>query len=89
MKYKKKVLEVEAIKVNEVLELIKTNKWSKLPKWVIDHHEAGKLLFSSTFVIVELPTCAQLRGNVDDWLVCGGEGDVYTCTNLEFERLYK
>ena len=89
MKYKKKILEVEAIKISEVFSLITGNKWDKLPKWVKDHYEAGKLIFASTHVIVELPTCAQLRGSINDWLVYGGEGDVYTCTPEMFEKLYK
>ncbi len=89
MKFKKKVLEVEAIKISEVLDLITRNKFSKLPGWIIAQYVANRLMFTGTFVIVELSTCGQLRGGVDDWLVCGGKDDIYTCTPKEFERLYK
>ena len=86
MKYRKKPIVVEAVRVDETLKNVRD--WSNLPAWVIDAYEEGTLLFLND--AIEIRTLeGTMRGAMDDWIIRGISGEVYPCKPDIFQATYE
>lgn len=87
MKYRKKPVIVEALKVSELLKLAKHN-WKELPEWVVHIYETGNMLFADPYITIKT-----LEGNMealyDDYIIQGIKGEVYPCKPDIFEMTYE
>ena len=83
MKYKSKVVEIEAIQLNhENLERI----WTWMGDAYSSHEEAGNDL-SLSMPIETLE--GTMTANEGDWIIKGLEGEFYPCKDSIFKRKYE
>lgn len=85
-RFRKKPEYVEAITVHEVLESA-NDDWDNLPAWLVEHYEAGKVLFLPD--AVEIRTLnGDLRAVDGDWIVKGDGGEPYPVHPDAFASMY-
>lgn len=86
-RYRKKPVEIVAEPVTEVLEAAK-GAWETLPDWIIDAYESGTLLFLNDAVSISTLE-GTMRGERDDWLVRGVQGELYPVKPDIFAATYE
>lgn len=85
-KFRKKPVVIEAIQIADILDAgVSKEDFSKFPMWftesenVLIHHDG-----------VDVRTLeGQMRGERDDWLICGVKGELYPCKPDIFEATYE
>ena len=87
MKYRKKPVEVEAVKVHEALKAA-AHDWQALPTWLADAYEAGTVVFASDGVLIKTLE-GDMRGYRPDWIIRGVKGELYPCKPDIFEATYE
>lgn len=87
MKYRKKPVVIEAVRVDEAL-FSAARTWSNLPGWLIDAYEEGGVIFERE--AISLPTLeGTMRAYWGDWIICGVKGELYPCKPDIFEATYE
>jgi len=87
MKYRKKPVVIEAIKVADALAFYDT-KYADLPQWLIDAHEAQAISFHCDGVRISTLE-GRMTGGLDDWIIRGVKGELYPCKPDIFEATYE
>jgi hypothetical protein len=87
MKAKKKPVIIEAELISDLI-MYATNHWDKLPDWVKENYENGKILFIHDHI--EIFTAeGRMRGEKDDYLIRGIKGEIYPCKPDIFKATYE
>lgn len=86
MKVTKKPVEVQAWKIDVLIDSA-TNNWMALPKEIRDFYAKGGLVFTPTFISISTKE-GIMRGNLDDWLIMGVNGEFYPCKDDIFKKTY-
>jgi hypothetical protein len=92
--FRKKPVEIEAIRCAEVLRLMSQDFW-KLPKWLIDGYEGKNEAGVKTIIGRHHPDCVEIvtlegimTAQPDDWIIRGVKGEIYPCKPDIFEATY-
>lgn len=87
MKFRKKPVVVDAIRVCEAIHAASQN-WDKLPAWIVEHYEKGNILFFTNKL--EIKTLeGMMTAWPDDWIIRGVAGELYPCKSDIFEKTYE
>ena len=86
MKYRKKPVEIEAIRVREALTAA-ANDWNLLPNWLQDAYERGGIVFEHEQISITTLEGTMI-GSRDDWIIRGVKGELYPCKPDIFEATY-
>lgn len=87
MKYRKKPIVIEAVRVTELLAAA-ARDWPALPDWIRAAYERGEILFvARTVEIVTLE--GRMAGCEFDWIIRGVRGELYPCKPDIFEATYE
>ena len=81
-KYRSKPIEVEAVRVSELLELVK-NDWDNLPKWVMNEYDMGYIVFTANSIHLKTVIIARK----EDWLI-NNDHNITVCLGKDFEHIY-
>lgn len=85
-KFRKKPVEIEAELIAIMLDNAKSD-WSQLPDWVKSACESGNLIFGAREVYIKTLE-GDMRGDFNDWLIRGVNGELYPCKPDIFEKTY-
>jgi hypothetical protein len=86
-RYRKKPVEVEAVRVNDAIEAAK-HAWSELPTWFADAYENGDVIFTDDRV--EITTLeGRMTAGPMDYIIRGVKGELYPCKPDIFEATYE
>lgn len=87
-RYRKLPVEIEAVKVSELLNCFKNN-WSELPEWVKDGYKTTTIntITDTGFIIKTLE--GNMQAFIDDYLIKGVNGELYPCKPDIFEKTYE
>lgn len=84
-KFKKKPVEIEAVKVETLL----TEPRGDWPEWAQKAWFAEVLFLRPTKDEVKICTLeGNMVGNIGDWIICGVEGELYPCKPDIFAATY-
>jgi hypothetical protein len=92
--YRKKPVIIEAVKVSEIIE----DTWDgeAMPDWAQKAVDAARADASTPGALqvfndhIEIKTLeGTMRGEYDDYLICGIQGELYPCKSAIFERTYE
>ena len=83
MKYRKKPVEVNAMRIGEILA-----NHDAAPDWVKQANAAGLIQYGSDFITIKTLE-GELRGEPRDILIQGVAGEVYPCKPDIFEATYE
>jgi 6-phosphogluconolactonase/glucosamine-6-phosphate isomerase/deaminase len=88
MKYRKLPVEIEAVKVSELLGNFKHN-WKELPQWVKDSYENMTIntITDTDFIVNTLE--GQMKATMNDYLIKGVNNELYPCKIDIFEKTYE
>ena len=87
MNYRKKPVVVEAWPVSQLVHDAAHN-WSALPRAVIEHYEAGGLVFQSSGISVRTLE-GLMQAEINDILIRGVKGEFYPCKPDIFDLSYE
>ena len=87
MKFRKKPVVIEAFKVVDACYHAE-NKWDDLPSWIKNAYQDGIILFLSDGVKIKTLE-GMMKGNDDDWIIQGVNGELYPCKPDIFEKTYE
>lgn len=87
MRFKKKPVVIEAIKVIDVLNNA-SKDWKSLPSWIVNAYESGVVHFASDFVSIKTLE-GTMVADKEDWIICGVKGELYPCKQDIFEMTYE
>lgn len=87
MKFRKKPVEIEAVRVRDAMNDAARN-WTSLPRWVREAYEKGDLIFAADCIVVKTLE-GNHKGNPDDWLLRGVQGELYPCKPEIFHLTYE
>lgn len=87
MKYRKRPIEIQAIRASEALRCAR-HDWYQLPDWIVQAYDACDLLFLSDQI--EIKTLeGTMTARRDDWIICGIKGELYPCRDDIFRETYE
>ena len=86
MKFRKKPIEIEAFPVREAIAHAQSG-WVYLPEWVRSAYEAGVLIFTPVCIYIHTLE-GNMRGEIDDWIIRGINGEIYPCKPDIFKATY-
>lgn len=93
MRFRKKPVEIEAVKVADVLHDAQ-HDWKALPWWIRDAYDGKNnagvrgIVFSPTSVSINTLE-GLMEGGVDDWIIRGVKGELYPCKPDIFAATYE
>ena len=88
MKYRKKPVIIDAFKVCDLIHTEKQN-WSDLPACILQSYERGDFNFVGR-IYVEIKTLeGWMKGNYDDYIIRGVQGELYPCKPDIFRDTYE
>lgn len=87
-KYRKLPVEIEAWKVEDLIEMFKHN-WKDLPECIVNAYDKGILttITDNDFKIKTLEGI--MTATRDDYLIKGVDGEFYPCKKDIFEKTYE
>ena len=85
MKYRKKPVVIEAVRVRDITSMMLE---STAPRWLLVALGKGTVVDLVAHVVVHTLEGA-MRGELDDWLICGVKGEIYPCKPDVFEATYE
>lgn len=89
MQYRKKPVVIEAIRVSEVCKYaIMSRAAEHLPEWINNAYFSEKLFFQHDYVIISTLE-GEMRGNLEDWIIQGINGELYPCKPDIFDATYE
>jgi hypothetical protein len=86
-KYRKKPVEIEAVRIRAVMRNAEDD-WSGLPEWVKDAYDRGDILFRPDGVEIRTLEGHDF-GGPNDMLIRGVGGELYPCKPDIFEMNYE
>ncbi|MDE2098752.1 MAG: hypothetical protein KGL39_15970 [Patescibacteria group bacterium] len=86
-KYRKKPVEVEAWEASMLLVRAAT-RWSHLPQCIRDAYKEGNVGFMSDHIRIRTLE-GVMRAGLADMVICGVEGELYSCKADVFARTYE
>jgi len=86
-KFRKKPVIIEAELISQLINAA-DHDWDALPDWAIENYEKGKIIFISTHVEI-ITDEGVMRGERDDYLIRGVNGEIYPCKPDVFEKTYE
>ncbi len=89
MKYRKKPVVIEAIRVTDVI-FAAAHDWASLPQWIQEASESKTttLIFLSDGVeIITLE--GAMKAGVSDWIIRGVKNELYPCKPDIFDATYE
>jgi len=94
-RFRKKPVEIEAIKCSEAHRLMGDDFWS-LPQWFIDGYEGKNEAGVRTIIGRNHPSCIEIvtlegvmTAQLDDWIIRGVNGEIYPCKPDIFSKTYE
>jgi hypothetical protein len=86
-KFRKKPVVIEAFKVKDAI-VAAQDSWRSLPRWLVDHYEAGNVLFTDKYISISTLE-GTMRAELEDWIICGVNGEIYPCKPDIFDKTYE
>lgn len=87
MKFKKKPVEIEAVRVSDLLKAAASN-WKELPTWVRTSYEQGDIVFGSGRIFIHTSE-GEVQAEIGDWVIRGVRGEIYPCKPDVFSMTYE
>ncbi len=94
LKFRKKPVEIEAVKVADLIACASKN-WAGLPDWIVAAYESPNfidfrtgIVFAADHVVITTLE-GEMRGDMDDWIIRGVKGELYPCKPDIFEATYE
>lgn len=86
--FRKKPIEIQAIPARDAHHAAQ-RAWDHLPGWLAAAYEAGTVLFLNHPARIEIGTLeGTMTADLDDWIVCGVQGELYPVKPDIFAALY-
>lgn len=98
MRYRKKDLIVEAVRLNDekrvIIELVDGNLFDKFPSWLSEAFKTGNVYYrypeESDYVYVFIKTArGTMMASPGDYIIKGIDGELYPCKADVFEQIYE
>jgi hypothetical protein len=86
-KFRKKPVVIEAELISDLISYA-TNNLDKLPNWVKENYEKGKIIFLNDHISI-LTDEGTMSGDFNDYLIQGVNGEIYPCKPDIFEKTYE
>lgn len=86
MRFRKRPVVVDAVKVSKVLCLAETH-WEGIPEWVVAAYQEGELVIERDQLIV-VTMEGRMTATDSDWLIRGVQGELYPCKDAIFMQTY-
>lgn len=86
-KYRKKPIVIEAVTCRYALYGF-ASEWSALPPWLEAAYEKGGVVPTPKGIFLPTLEGSMLAG-LDDWIICGVQGEVYPCKPDIFAATYE
>ena len=86
-KFRKKPVVIEAWKVSELIRHA-GGTWQDIPETIKALYETGGIIFAPKYVSVKTLE-GNMRGDFDDWIIRGVNGEFYPCKPDIFEKSYE
>lgn len=90
MKYRKKPVEIEAVRASDVIHAYNDHDDGApfVPTWMHEAVMGGKVqVFIDGVVVMTLE--GEMKGNKDDYIIQGVKGEIYPCKPDIFEATYE
>lgn len=88
-RYRKKPVEIEAWHASQ-LHWAAGNKWSDLPKQIVEAYDRGEVLFFNHPRRIEIKTLeGWMTASAGDLVICGVKGELYPCKPDIFAATYE
>jgi hypothetical protein len=85
--YRNKPIVIEAVRIAELLNA-EVNNWPSVPDWVAAAYYRGEIVFASNYIMIHTPE-ALYRGQPEDMLIRGVNGELYPCKPDIFRATYE
>jgi len=83
MKYRKKPVVIDAVRVNDLL-----GNRSSIPPWAGNAIRTGDVSFSGEHLYIKTLE-GVMSATLDDWLIRGVKGELYACKPDIFQQTYE
>lgn len=87
MKFRKKPVVIEAIKVKDAI-VAATGSYYSLPLWLQNGYLKGEVVFQPDSVAI-CTLEGWMNASFEDWLIQGVKGEIYPCKPDIFELTYE
>ena len=88
MKVKKKPVEVQAWRVRDLIETAHT-EWDSLPDEIQEAYGEQKIMLMANCIDIETTDNVWHRAKIDDYVICGVNGELYPIPADIFEKTYE
>jgi len=88
MKYRKKPIIIEAVKVSIILEKAHNSNCVDQPLWIQEAVDKNTIEFASDCLYIKTLE-GTMKADPDDMLICGVNGELYPCKPNIFEKTYE
>ena len=88
MKYRKKLVEVQAWKVSDLLRFAEKD-FKSLPKEIAEAHDKDDLLFAPEYIMVNTVEDGFYRADVDEMIMQDANGGFYVIKIEDFDLNYE
>ena len=85
--YRKKPVVVEAVTISEFRDAFIASQWQGIPSWVKEASDSGQVRLSQGGVVIKTLE-GTMRGEPDDWIIRGVQGEIYPCKPDIFAATY-
>ncbi len=86
-KFRKRPIVIEAETAKKLI-LATMSDWMSLPVWFRAAYERGDLIILPIGIIISTLE-GKMEAGVNDWIICGVNGELYPCKADIFEKTYE
>lgn len=88
-RYRKKPVEIEAVRARDAFLWAERDWWS-MPPWLNEAYESGDVFFVCNPSRIEIRTLeGMMTASLDDWIIRGVAGELYPCKPEIFAATYE
>lgn len=88
MRFRKRPIEIEAVKVSEVLRILHELHCGAQEIWIQENVDKGTIAFGSDYIMIKTPE-GIMRAEIDDFIIKGINHEIYPCKPDIFEKTYE
>jgi hypothetical protein len=88
MRFRKKPVEVEAVRCSDVLDAMEGN-WKALPEWIEEAYESGVIVAPTISDLTIKTLEGDHLAHRSDWIIQGVKGELYPCKPEIFDATYE
>jgi hypothetical protein len=87
-KYRKRPVVIDAVLISDIVKLSHASNCAEQEPWVTENLNNHNIVLASDGVLIKTLE-GTMKGNLDDMLILGVNGEVYACKPDIFEKTYE